>query len=303
LVWALLLLTLIIYVFAVVIVQLLDEDLAKLKANVKFTSFLGLMQALFMSISGGVDWSDVSEPMEELNPVLAPLFCLYVSFCVFCVLNIVTGVFVDQAHRSTQEDDENLLMEEIESRRKWMKDIKAVFEESDKDGDGKMSYEEFKESHKDLRVQTAMKHLGVDLTKVDASKVWELLDFENTGEVDVDSFVAGLQHMHGDAKAIDVARLMHELKATRKMVIEEVRELARMEDKIDGLSSQNWANLRQVSPREAEAVQERYSVADIGPAPNAAQHLFVNEQSCPSESGTSYYSGTDGAPPGWWDVP
>jgi len=57
-----------------------------------------------------------------------------------------------------------------------------------------------------------------------------------------------------------------------------------------------------MSPRQSEAVQERYSVADIGPLPNAAHHLYVPEHSCPSESGTSYYSGTDGAP-GWWDVP
>jgi hypothetical protein len=250
---ALLLLALIIYVFAIVIVQVLEEDLDQLKNNSGprghfFTSFPRLMHSLFMCISGGVSWVEVSDPIAQVNAAFAPFFAMYVSFCVFCVLNIVTGVFVEQSTRMSKEDDENMVLDEIEGRRRWIKDIQGVFRKVDTDMSGTVNFSEFEEAHGDLAFQASMKHLGIDVAKVEPSKVWALLDIDDEGTIDIDTFAAGLQHMHGEAKSIHIARLMHEMKGAHR----DVKTLLRLEHKIEDFCKA----LIKIERSEHGAVQE-----------------------------------------------
>lgn len=43
-----------------------------------------------------------------------------------------------------------------------------------------------------------------------------MLDFDNSGSIEIDSFAIGLQQLHGDAKSIDISRLRHEVVKTQK---------------------------------------------------------------------------------------
>jgi len=61
----------------------------------KSYGFLGRsILTLFMSMSGGIDWSDAYRLLEELNPVCQVLFLAFIIFAIFAVVNVVTGVFV-----------------------------------------------------------------------------------------------------------------------------------------------------------------------------------------------------------------
>jgi len=155
LVWALLLLGLINYIFAIIMLHLVHEDIEQLQSLPHYTSFVRLMFTFFMCISGGVNWVDVADPMQRLHPMCAPLFVLYIVFSVFCVLNIVTGVFVERSSRMAQEDEEQMLIEEIEGRKKWMKEIEVLFTKADSDGSGELSFEEFSGTLSDIGAETA----------------------------------------------------------------------------------------------------------------------------------------------------
>lgn len=133
-----------------------------------------------------------------------------------------------------------MLLEEIESRRKWINDVEAVFQQADEDDSGTIDYDEFLKVHEDIRLQTALKCMGVDLSKMKPSKVWEMLDFEQKGEIDVDAFASALQHFHGDAKSIDVARLMHELRCARKE-LKGLPQISTMVSSLYALSEQTAA--------------------------------------------------------------
>jgi hypothetical protein len=192
--------------------QLLESDIEQLKQHRHFTSLVRLMFTLFMSISGGISWVEVVDPTIDVHPLIAPLFTMYIAFAVFCVLNIITGVFVEQSTRMAQEDDEHMMIEEIEFRKKWTKTIETLFASVDADKSGVISYPEFCEAMCDMRIETALRNCGVDLRKFSLKHVWELLDFDNSGTIEIHEFVTGVQELHGVAKSLDISRLRHELR-------------------------------------------------------------------------------------------
>merc|ERR1712039_997536 len=98
---------------------------------------------LFKSISGGVDWGDAAEPLYSVSPFLGACFCVYIAFAVLCVLNIVTGVFVENATQITLRDEENMLMEELTHQKKWMAEVRSLFNDVDDDQSGEVEFREF----------------------------------------------------------------------------------------------------------------------------------------------------------------
>merc|ERR1712190_347578 len=78
---------------------------------------------LFGAISGGWSWNVVAEPLLSISPLLGILFCLYISFAIFCVLNVVTGVFVENANTLIASDRHRMLMSQLKKRETWMNEV------------------------------------------------------------------------------------------------------------------------------------------------------------------------------------
>merc|ERR1711971_843107 len=140
--WAIVLLLIIMYVFGVGLMQILADDLEnRIQRGDELNSELGVgsdatahygslvltIYTLFMSISGGINWETAAAPILRVSPLLAGCFCLYIAFAVFCVLNIVTGIFVDNASKLTMVDEEMMLFNELEDRKRWVREIKRLF--------------------------------------------------------------------------------------------------------------------------------------------------------------------------------
>merc|ERR1719261_402071 len=98
------------------------------------------INTLYMTISGGVDWGDVCKPLTDIHPVMGFLFAMYIAFGVLCVLNIVTGVFVENANKITSNDEDQMIMEELNQRKIWISEVKALFETADQDGSGVLDW-------------------------------------------------------------------------------------------------------------------------------------------------------------------
>ena len=110
LLWALMLLTLVMFMASVTIMQLAtlhlldlaDASITSAERPVVFTGikeyFGNLFRAmitLYMAIAGGIDWRDAVIPFREMagvGRVLEILVCGYVFFTVFCCLNIATAL-------------------------------------------------------------------------------------------------------------------------------------------------------------------------------------------------------------------
>merc|ERR1719316_978019 len=100
-----------------------------------FGSVLLSTYSLYKAMSGGADWGDVAQPLEDRISVLfAPFFCIYIAFAVFAVLNVVTGVFVNEAMVMASRDQELVIQEQLSQEGNEIDDFTRMFEEADTDG-------------------------------------------------------------------------------------------------------------------------------------------------------------------------
>lgn len=224
LIWAIALLMVLMFSVTVCICQLLRPYLASLESETEKTELidsfgsmiLGIF-TLFQAMSGGVDWGEVALKLMKVSWWLALLFCVYMAFALFCVLNVMTGVFVENASKMTSADEEMIMMEEVRARQDYVDTVSRLFADCDKDNSGAVEWEEFQECAADLRFQTCFKKLGIALdTEADLKNVFHMLDFQNNGSVSVEEFAIGIQMFSGGAKSIDVARLMFEVTTIKK---------------------------------------------------------------------------------------
>eukprot|EP00812_Abedinium_dasypus_P009901 NODE_3557_length_769_cov_316.801120.p2 GENE.NODE_3557_length_769_cov_316.801120~~NODE_3557_length_769_cov_316.801120.p2 ORF type:complete len:113 (+),score=49.18 NODE_3557_length_769_cov_316.801120:35-340(+) len=97
------------------------------------------LYTLHISITGGIDWSDVSDTLFRISLPVAIAFMFYVVFALLCVLNVVTGIFVESATASVQNDAEHQMVEGVWAQTKTRQVMSDVFQEMDERGDGKVS--------------------------------------------------------------------------------------------------------------------------------------------------------------------
>jgi len=227
LMWALCLLGMIMYTFAVCVLQVLAEELAPgtaLDETVKesvlrhYHSLWKTMYTLFLSICGGNNWGDVAEPLLKISPLLCIGFSIYIAFVVFCVLNIVTGIFVENANKLITNDEERMVMEESEKRRRWAREVLQVFADGDSDASGELDWDEFQRMLSDPRVQAYLHKLGVDWEMYSKQSLFMQLDFDGNGFINRTEFFLAMQNLHGPARSIDISHLKHSFRVLQRKI-------------------------------------------------------------------------------------
>merc|ERR1719331_2142757 len=96
-----------------------------------YSSLLRSAFSLYKAISGGEDWGILVEPLIGISPVLGLLFAMYIAFSVFCVLNVVTGVFVENTSKIKENDTDHMIMEELSERSRYLLEVRNLFGEID----------------------------------------------------------------------------------------------------------------------------------------------------------------------------
>eukprot|EP00930_Biecheleria_cincta_P025924 TRINITY_DN18374_c0_g1_i1.p1 TRINITY_DN18374_c0_g1~~TRINITY_DN18374_c0_g1_i1.p1 ORF type:complete len:808 (+),score=176.48 TRINITY_DN18374_c0_g1_i1:194-2425(+) len=233
LLWAFILLCLVMFTIGVTIMQIAtvfvegnrDDALqAQTIADLKeyYGSLLRTILTLYMAIAGGIDWRDSVVPLREIHIVMELLVSGYVFFTTFCCLNIVTGIFVDNAKALKMADEEAMFQEALAERRRWISEVADLFSKVGNTSKGceSFDFETFKMKMHDIRVQTIFRKLGINVDTTSAEELWEILDTDNSGNIDQEEFANGIKHFHGDAKSIDVYRLRRDGKKFSKQIDE-----------------------------------------------------------------------------------
>jgi len=78
------------------------------------------------------------------------------------------------------------------------------------EGPTMMSWEEFERQLHAPEMIEYFKSIDVDLSE--ARELFDLIDLDGTGMINSQEFLSGVVRLHGPAKALDVAVLMHEVK-------------------------------------------------------------------------------------------
>merc|ERR1712048_1170330 len=104
-------------------------------------------------------------------------------------------------------DDEQVVIEKLESRAKWLDEVQSLFKLADADGTGYLDEKKFTHFVADHNVQALLSKLGIEVESMSAAGLFCLLDFTGNGRIDEKEFTFALTGIHGHAKSIDIARL------------------------------------------------------------------------------------------------
>lgn len=209
LMWALLLLSMMIYVVAIAFTQS-ATDLETHDGDVTLQEFWGTvpiaMLTLFESISGGVSWHDVVAQLRNTSPLLLGIFMLYIFFTYFAVLNVITAVFCQSAIETVGQDPDLAAQAVMLRKRLYIDKLLGFFESVDKDGSGQITILELEKILSDDNTQAYLAAMGLDVS--DAWSVFKLMDVDESMSVDVEEFVNGILRLQGSAKSVDVQTMM-----------------------------------------------------------------------------------------------
>jgi len=213
--WAMVLIFVIIYVFGIVFTQaatgyrathclIEPRDECDQLGQFWGTLFISVL-TLFQAMSGGVSWRDSLEPLASINMFYVLVFLAYISFVMFAVLNVVTGVFCSSAIETAQRDPDLIMDSLAANKRSSIERIEALFGKLDRDNSGSITYQELQEQLQADSVQAYFAALELDIS--DAWTLFKILDTDRTGSIDTHEFSTGLLRMKGNAKAIDFAKM------------------------------------------------------------------------------------------------
>jgi len=201
--WAMLLLLLIMYIAGVLFTDVVLEH-TKQNPDRNMERFFGHLgssvQTLFRSISGGFDWGDAADALRPLGEFWVLLFELFVGFCTFAVLNVMTGFFCESAIKSAQKDHENTM----DSRQEFRTLLTDIFNRLD-DGDGQLTLAEFEKMFENEQMQAFLE--TAEITAADAWTLFASLDVDGDHVIDVDEFTKRCLTLRGGARSMDVFAL------------------------------------------------------------------------------------------------
>jgi hypothetical protein len=202
--------------FAVAITQLVADHVIDAKSKDSpvpendplfffFGSLADTLFTLFMTLAGGIDWKDAAVPLREVGYMSLILYVFFVVIMILCVLNVLTGIFCQCAIEAAANDKENIIMLQMSDRERYIATLTGVFQEIDESGDGTCSLQEFKAHIHDKSVQALLSSLEIEIH--DALTLFEMLDANATGDVDLDEFITGCITLRGSAKAVQIEKM------------------------------------------------------------------------------------------------
>eukprot|EP00413_Alexandrium_margalefii_P005390 CAMPEP_0204521954 /NCGR_PEP_ID=MMETSP0661-20131031/6060_1 /ASSEMBLY_ACC=CAM_ASM_000606 /TAXON_ID=109239 /ORGANISM="Alexandrium margalefi, Strain AMGDE01CS-322" /LENGTH=268 /DNA_ID=CAMNT_0051527583 /DNA_START=47 /DNA_END=853 /DNA_ORIENTATION=+ len=198
------------------------------------------MITLSQSVLGGFSWAEVSGALQEVHWSYELLFCLFVTFTSLALLNVVTGVFVDSAMRSAATDRNVVIQDQMAQESSYARELKKLFMEADEHQTGLLSQEEFLDYLRDQHVQSYLRALGIHASE--AAGLFNLLDMDDSGTVDVDEFMMGCLRIKGEAKSVDIATLMYENKKIVNTIVGAMETLTTQVDEMRRLALQRRRN-------------------------------------------------------------
>lgn len=228
--WALSMLAVIIFMFAIYFMQQMSTYLSSTQANPDelwqsqwdyFNNLGASMYVLLMASTGGKDWEEVYLLLSPLGFDSAFAFTFYLLFFTLGVMNIITGVFVENASVLFKPDDREALSEYMRQVQDDIEQVTAILQVVDKEGSGFLSVSELIAAMKNDRFEHALRTVGIDI-RMPEHYFKTLASVTEQDELSIDEFVAHIVQMKGSVSRTDVQTLTLETALLQR----EVKKLA-----------------------------------------------------------------------------
>jgi voltage-gated sodium channel len=205
--WLVVLLLLILYCGAILTTAMIgehcDEDFTHFERckdmfGGVFLSMFTLFQVLTLE-----GWAmSVVRPIMDVYPSMVFFFLTFLFLTSFGLMNIVIGVIVENTLQAAAQNEDKLreIMEKELHDNLTM--LREIFLEADVDQDGMMSRDEFRLCMDRSDVQEKLSVM--ELPGEEAADLFNILDEENKGEIDIEAFIGGALKLKGSAKSKDM---------------------------------------------------------------------------------------------------
>jgi len=243
--WAFTVLALVLYVFALMMVQSMtgwrQENLLndrttlpdEMDYNVRkyFDSVEKCILFLFMSATGGISWIEMYEVVQLGGALVSIAYIFFIGFFGFAVITILSGIFIEKALSASAPDRESMALEQRRQEEQEAEQMKDLILSMDVDNSGTLTLEEFSAAADDLYVKSYLRSLGLDIH--DGVMFFSLLtSLSGVEELDIEDFVKRLGRMKGTATAMDLQSMMFELSIFRKDFADQKLIIKAMGDKM-----------------------------------------------------------------------
>jgi len=191
--WTLTLLFLMVYMLSVLITQIVTTSLVANDAavRIRYGNLVKTLLTLYLSISDGIEWEHALNPLIDVSPLLGFLFCSFMAFALFALMNVITGVVVERALTVGQNDKEEFVANHLFS---------VLYNDRMNDG---ITFDHFAQMLNSVELREYFMDIGVNVQ--DVSALFDLLDEDGSGSVDPVEFLAGCLRLRGGAKALELS--------------------------------------------------------------------------------------------------
>jgi voltage-gated sodium channel len=166
-----------------------------------FKSMFTLFQV--MTLDGWCD--DVVRHILYFQPMFAMLFIFFLVITAFGLMNVVIGVIVENTLSAATVADQAIAADEGTKRKKALDQLQVMLELSDSDRSGSISLQELEAAAQSRVVQAQLEALDVRTAEVE--QLFELLDYERKGSVDLKKFINSCRELVGGARRRDIAQV------------------------------------------------------------------------------------------------
>jgi len=236
LIWPLVFLTILMYMCTIVISTSVPSDIRgstgqsrKLLVN-NFGSVFKAMKTLFMTASGGMDWSAAVGSLSSGDDTSYLVFVTYIILSKFLLLNLLSGIFVLSVFENCKADDQRMLQEQILNKSSPGGRLRSVFEHVDVTGTGTIHVDSLENLLFDQTVADVLEEMDMDPSVV--AGVFKLLDVDDSGYVSIDELMITLFRLQAHNQVVDLPSLLHE---SRKVGCHLVKATQASEDGISEL--------------------------------------------------------------------
>lgn len=242
--WSALLLGMLMYVCGIFLTQAVtqylhdtsgEETALRTQLQRFFTTLDQSVYTLFLTISGGISWHEVSDPLLRIHAFYGLFFVFYIFFAVFSLLNIITAVFVDCALSSAKQDQEEVIQAHLQDSKQLVQKLVTIFASADADHSHSLSLQEFEAHLSNPKVVACLNSIGIPVDE--APTLYKLLDVDDTNTLTAEDFVFGCLKLKGPARTYDLQTLMCENKKLlfgidnrMKRVVEDVGDIANIQN-------------------------------------------------------------------------
>mmetsp|Transcript_17331 Transcript_17331/g.47052 ORF Transcript_17331/g.47052 Transcript_17331/m.47052 type:complete len:609 (-) Transcript_17331:59-1885(-) len=222
--------------------------------GVLYSYFGGLdrtILTLFMCISGGVSWEVAVGALMQVHVAYGVLFVAFIAGMMLAALNIIAGIFVNDAIEMAQQDREVIRQAEVLKKQEMETELRELFMESDQDNSGTLTVQEFSLAFEHPEVEARFRQLGVELK--DTTTIFQMLDIKEHDVLDIGEFVS----MVGRAKMLTQPLDLQSFLQQNKQIEQGVRRnMLRINEDLDKLAAKVDTLLME-SAQQSSALRRR----------------------------------------------